>query len=185
MKKFLSALIALCIVFMFVGCKSEKISQTSEASIQNRILYNKISNSVNMEYLNATLSKEEAQEWFEKSALPETKEEVIKELDRDLRICQLAEENKVLIGVEKVRKTAKDEFDNLKTDNGQNEYYNVLKKCLSEYEMTEDEYIDVLLEKAYYQYNEIALQEFFSKNGYDKQSDKTFAVQFEEYIKRS
>ena len=44
-------------------------------------------------------------------------------------------------------------------------------------------YIELFSDKAYYTYNEMALQNFFSRNLYDESSDKSFNDQFEEYIK--
>ena len=185
MKKILLAATVMLMIVFCVGCKTENNLKITDKKIQNRDLYNKITNSTNKEFLNESLSKEEAEEWYNMSALPETKEEVKKLLEEEYKVLKLNKENDILLSWETIEKTAKTEFESLKNDESQKGYYEALKRYLDEQKITEEKYIELFSDKAYYTYNEMALQNFFSRNLYDESSDKSFDDQFEEYIKNA
>ena len=104
-------------------------------------------------------------------------------MEEEYKVLKLNKENDILLSWETIEKTAKTEFESLKTDESQKGYYEALKKHLDEQKITEEKYIELFSDKAYYTYNEMALQNFFSRNLYDESSDKSFNDQFEEYIK--
>ena len=116
MKKILLAATVMLMIVFCVGCKTENSLKITDKKIQNRVLYNKITNSINKEFLNKSLSKEEAEDWYNMSALPETKEEVKKLLEEEYKVLKLNKENDILLSWETIEKTAKTEFESLKTD---------------------------------------------------------------------
>ena len=138
MKKILLAATVMLMIVFCVGCKTENSLKITDKKIQNRVLYNKITNSINKEFLNKSLSKEEAEEWYNMSALPETKEEVKKLLEEEYKVLNLNKENDILLSWETIEKTAKTEFESLKTDESQKGYYEALKKHLDEQKITEE-----------------------------------------------
>ena len=85
MKKTLSLLLAFVfMVLTFAGCGTGS-QKASKKDIENRLLYNKITNASNYIYLNEYMSRESFETYYNKSLLPEDREEIKRRLLRILR----------------------------------------------------------------------------------------------------
>ncbi len=183
MKKLCSLSLALiCVILAFAGCspKSNNI-KIDNKDIDNRLLYNKITNSANKAYLTDAF----ADDWksqYQSVVLPETKDEVRSSLVEDRAVIECCKEKGVYIDRDSSDQYAKTEYDNLNKDNSQELYDLALKNVLSEYKISENQYQNLLYEYAYYKYNRSALKKYFQENMYEKNSNKTLDEQFDLYV---
>ncbi len=185
MKKLCSLSLALiCVIFAFAGCsQSSNNLKIDNKDIDNRLLYNKITNSANKAYLTDAF----ADDWksqYQSVALPETKDEVRNTLVEDRAVIECCKEKGVYIDRDSSEQYAKTEYDNLNKGDSQELYALALKNVLSEYKISENQYQNLLYEYAYYKYNRTALKKYFCENVYDKSSKKTLDEQFDSYIKK-
>ena len=140
MKKII--LVLLAFTCFTCGCSSIYTRETSKSeitteSVNIRILYNEISNKVNEEYLESVLPEKDAASQYQNSVLPTAYDLVITELERDILICKLCKKNNILLSKETVKSTVDNEYKNLKMDESQKHYYDILIACLKEYEIAE------------------------------------------------
>ncbi len=183
MKKLCSLSLALiCVILAFAGCsKNDNNIKIDNKDIDNRLLYNKITNSANKAYLTDVF----ADDWksqYQSVVLPETKDEVGNTLVEDRAVIECCKEKGVYIDRESSEQYAKTEYDNLNKDDSQELYALALKNVLSEYKISENQYQNLLYEYAYYKYNRTALKKYFCENEYEKNSKKTLDEQFDIYV---
>ncbi len=184
MKKicFLS-LVLICVILAFVGCfKNSNNLKIDNKDIDNRLLYNKITNSVNKEYLAAVFTDDFESE-YQSVVLPETADEIRNSLVEDITVIECCKKKGIFIDRDSSAQSAKIEFNNLNKDDSQKRYASILGNVLSEYEVSENEYLNLLCEDAYYKYNRMALKKIFYENMYEKNNNKTLDEQFDLYIK--
>lgn len=183
MKKTLSLLLAFVfMVLTFAGCGTGS-QKASKKDIENRLLYNKITNSANYIYLNEYMSRESFETYYNKSLLPEDREEIKASFAEDFAICNECKEKGILINRSKAKENAETEYGNLQTDETQSDYFVALKKAIADNGIDEDKYLDLLYSEAYYKYNRIVLKMDFNKNLYDENGSGTDEEQFEAYVK--
>ena len=93
MKKAFSLLLILTMLGCFFGCSAKSTASITVKAedIEERLLYNRLTNKINQAYLKSAFSDSEFEEQYQKGVLPEDREAAEKELTRDLKICSLCE----------------------------------------------------------------------------------------------
>lgn len=185
-KAFFFVLILMSISFAFAACFNNGNNDNlkiNKNDIDRRLLYNKITNSVNREYLREVFA-DDFETQYQSVAKSENTDEIENSLIKDIAIVEYCKEKRISIDKDSAAKTAKLEFENLNSDNSQNLYASFLKNTLSEYELSETDYIDLLSENAYYMYNRQVLKEYFRKNHYKEIETKSLEEQFNAYVER-
>lgn len=176
---FLAVLISTAM--LFCGCTSVQESGVGKQEIEDRLLYNKISNASYRGLFKDSFG-EQWKMYYEPVELPETAEEVRDSILEDIAICRECKKKGILIDRDTAEKTAATEFENLKTDSSQSHYAEYLLKALSEYGLTEAEYGNLVFEYAYYHYNRAALRAYFQNNMYSGSEQTSLDEQFEKYL---
>lgn len=177
-------LVLICSISAFVGCSNgEKNSnyKINENKINDRLLYNKITNLVNEEYLKEAFA-DDFKSKYELIILPEDYDVVEKSLIEDAAIIECCKEKDILIDKDSTAKYAKKQFKEMNADDSQRRYNEILENKLSEFKITENEYLDLICEEAFYKYNRESLCKYFIENLYEENTDKTLDVQFNAYI---
>ena len=176
--------VLIWIVFVLSGCSNTAKSYHSkidEDKINDRLTYNKISNSVHKEYLKEVFGYDyEAQ--YKSVILSEEIDEIKKSLIEDLMIIKCCKDNGIYVNENSATEQAKLEFKNLNKDGSQKRYVSILYNTISEYELSENEYLNLLYKEAYYKYNKQAFKKYFYENFYNVNDDKTLNQQFDIYI---
>ncbi len=183
-KTFFLSIVLICIFVAFSGCSKAENSDNfkiNKQDIDNRLLYNKITNSVNKEYLKDVFADNFETE-YQSVALSENYDEVQSSLIEDIVILEYCKKQGIFIDRDSATELAKLELDNLNKDDSQNRYASILEHVLSEYKLSETDYLNLLCEQAYYKYNTQALQVYFDKNLYKENDNKTFDEQFQAYV---
>ena len=189
MKKFFfSAFTIICILLTFSGCfnhgyisENKNDFKISEQDIEGRMLYNSFTNTVNKAFLKEVFA-DVYEEEYKLVALPENADEIEKSLIADNVIIEHCKEKDIFIDKERTTQTAKEEFELLNSDEAQELYASFVHKTLLEYNLSEEEYIELLCEKSYYHYNKIALKSYFGENLYESNSVKSLNEQFDDYV---
>lgn len=136
----------------------------TKEQIENRILINEITNSINENYLLKTFSKDDAKEQINEQYKPIKQSEVVKELTiAKLRKSILASKN-VVLDYDLAKETTNQEFDRLKSDETTENYYQSVKVVLSEYSISEKEYLQLLYDYSYDLYVENIFKNWFAKD---------------------
>lgn len=136
----------------------------TKEQIENRILINEITNSINENYLLKTFSKDDAKEQINEQYKPIKQSEVVKELTiAKLRKSILASKN-VVLDYDLAKETTNQEFDRLKSDETTENYYQSVKVVLSEYSISEKEYLQLLYDYSYDFYVENIFKNWFAKD---------------------
>ena len=186
MKKtcFLSIVLILTFLVVFIGCHNAENDNYSidKRDINNRMIYNKITNSVNKEYLEDVFA-DDFKSHYQELILPENEDEIKASLLEDHFIIECCKEKGVFVSQDLAKKYAIIEFDNLNKDNSQKRYSEFLKTVLAEFELSKKEYLELLYQEAYYKHNRNALKKYFYDNLYEDSVELTLDEQFDEYIK--
>lgn len=136
----------------------------TKEQIENRILINEITNSINENYLLKTFSKDDAKEQINEQYKPIKQSEVVKELTiAKLRKSILSSKN-VVLDYDLAKETTNQEFDRLKSDETTENYYQSVKVVLSEYSISEKEYLQLLYDYSYDLYVENIFKNWFAKD---------------------
>lgn len=177
------SLVLICVSLTFVGCfKNSGNPKIDDKDIDSRLLYNKITNSVNKEYL-ADVFSDNFESEYQSVVLPETADEIRNSLVEDITVIECCKEKEIFVDSDSSAQSAKVEFNNLNNDDSQKRYASALENVLSEYEVSENEYLDLFCEYDYYKYNRMALKKYFYENMYEENNNKTLDEQFDLYIK--
>ncbi len=148
----------------------------SDKQIENRLLYNQISNKT------YKICLQYNEEQYKKVELPTEREAVKEQLEFDIAVCNLAKKKGVSIDRDQTDSFAKSEFEIMKTDSSQEIYKEALFKVLEQENISQDKYMELGCEKAYYLYNTVALKQEFQKTYYDSSSKMNLDEQFEKYV---
>ena len=107
MKKtcFLSIVLILALFFGFTGCHNAKNDNYSidERDINNRMIYNKITNSVNKEYLKDVFA-DDFESHYQELVLPENADEIKASLLEDHFIIEICKEKGVFVSQDLTKK---------------------------------------------------------------------------------
>ena len=187
MKKVFSLFLILTMLGCFFGCSAKSTASITVKAedIEERLLYNGLTNKINQAYLKSAFSDSEFEEQYQKVVLPEDREAAEKELTRDLKICSLCEREGILVSRQQAAKIAQTEYQNLKSQENQKNYYQAVLKILAEQEMTEEAYLELICDQAYYQYNRSTLRSYFAKEQYDESKDQSLDEQLDDYLNDS
>ena len=187
MKKAFSLLLILTMLGCFFGCSAKSTASITVKAedIEERLLYHGLTNKINQAYLKSAFSDSEFEEQYQKVVLPEDREAAEKELTRDLKICSLCEREGILVSRQQAAKIAQTEYRNLKSQENQKNYYQAVLKILAEQEMTEEAYLDLICDQAYYLYNRSTLRSYFAKEQYDESKDQSLDEQLDDYLNDS
>ncbi len=187
MKKFIAFLLVCLMTVSFCAC-AENLYYVSadinitENEISDMILFNKISNQINYEYLSFAFAEPDLQEQYKKIALPEEKARVENYLLERKLIVEKCKDFDAHLTAEDTTKTALSEYELIKQDPSQTKYYNAILSALDNNSITETEYLKLLEKEAYYKYNSVSLKKYFSENIFDELKGTTLDEQFDEYI---
>ena len=100
----------------------------------------------------------------------------------DITVCNLLTEKKIVMHKNDTDNIAKSEFEAMQTDPQQATFKNAIFKVMKQQNISEQKYLELLCEQAYYRYNTFTLQTDFEHTGYDENAEKDFAAQFKEYV---
>ena len=153
------------------------------SQVDERIRYNEFMNSVNEEYIKQIFQLSDQKQQIEKTHLPTERKNVLNELIESAVIRHKAKKDNNHISYENVKEFADDQYRQLKTDETQRTYCEVLLKKLSENKMTEEEYLSLYYDNSYDFYHNKQAERNFQSEGYDSKSKKTFDEQFDKYVK--
>lgn len=186
MKKYSVWFLIILVLSWLCGCVSNEnspnLSAVENEEIEDRILYNQITNDVNQLYLSTVYTSADAEEELKKVALCETRDLVVDEIQEDRIICSLCEEKGILVSKELAQQAAGAEYNRLKTDDSQKRYYEALLDTLDDHKISAEKYQDLLYNQAYYFYNRVALKQYFKSNLYIENDPRSLDEQFNEYL---
>lgn len=189
MKKTIAFLVVCVIAIVFCACAEDPYHVSvdidiTENEISDMILYNKISNQINYEYLNSVFTEPDLSNQYEKVVLPENKAEVENYLLERKLIVEKCKDFDVHLTADDTTKTALTEYDNIQQDSGTPEYYNVILSVLDKNSVAEADYLKLLENEAYYKYNSVSLKSYFSKEIFDESKGTTLDEQFDYYTNK-
>ncbi len=189
MKKIIVLLLICLIALSFCACAENPyyISadiDISENEITDMILFNKISNQINYEYLSSVFTEPDLSKQYEKVVLPEDKAKVENYLLKHNLIVEKCKDFDVHLTTDDTTKTALSEYDLLKQDTSQAKYYNAILSVLDKNSITEADYLKLIEKGAYYKYNTVSLKKYFSENIFDESKGTTLDEQYDYYINK-
>ncbi len=181
MKKFLCiALSGVVLLAAFIGC-TESVITVTDADVQNRILYNKIHNSINETLLTDGFGSENAaQERIDKYREPTDELEVYEQVFRSMVINVECDMQNLKEPTEKsVDDFIKDAYSVMDADN-QALYDKAIDSALKKHDVTKDEYTQLMRIKVYNDFRESSLKDYYKKQfgGTDNGDD----IAFKKYI---
>lgn len=181
MKKIL--ILISMILCLLNGCAQEEMSIIIDPeTIDKQITFNIITNDINEDYLKKVFTKKEAVRYYQESVLPEDEQSVKKELIEKLAICNECDRLGILIDKDAAEKMSKQDYEQLKISGGK--YYDSLTKICQEQNISEEEYMSMIITEGYYKYNRSKLKSYFSEKIANEKSDVSVDVQFQEYINK-
>lgn len=153
------------LIIKHINHKTHETSyEITKEQIENRILINEITNSINENYLLKTFSKDDAKEQINEQYKPIKQSEVVKELTiAKLKKSILTSKN-VVLDYDLAKETTNQEFDRLKSDETTENYYQSVKVVLSEYSISEKEYLQLLYDYSYDLYVGNIFKNWFAKD---------------------
>lgn len=162
------AIVCSLLSVLFIKHINHRTHETSyeitKEQIENRILINEITNSINENYLLKTFSKDDAKEQINEQYKPIKQSEVVKELTiAKLKKSILTSKN-VVLDYDLAKETTNQEFDRLKSDETTENYYQSVKVVLSEYSISEKEYLQLLYDYSYDLYVGNIFKNWFAKD---------------------
>lgn len=156
----------------------------AENEISDMLLFNKISNQINYEYLSTVFAEPELSKQYENVVLPEDEAEVEASLLESKLVAQKCKEYGVHLTTEDTTKTALGEYDLLKQDTSQARYYNAILSVLNKNSITEADYLKIIEKQAYYKYNSVSLKRYFAEKIFDASKGTTLDEQYDYYINK-
>lgn len=182
MKKIITFLLVCLIAISFCACaKNPYYISTdidiSENEITDMILFNKISNQINYEYLSSVFTEPDLSQQYQKVVLPEDKVEVKNYLLERKLIIEKCKDFDVLLTTDDTTKAALSEYDMIKQD----QYYNAILSVLDKNAVTEADYLALVEKEAYYKYNNVRLKQYFSKELFDESKGTDLDKQYDDF----
>ena len=156
--------------------------EITQEQIENRILIHEITNSINKNYIFKTFSEDDAKEQINEQYKPTDKNEVVKELTvAKLKKSILASKN-VILDYDLAKDTTNQEFKRLKSDETTENYYQSVKVVLSEYSISEKEYLQLLYDYSYDLYVGSIFKNWFAKDsGLYKKPENSDIISIDKY----
>ncbi len=153
------------LIIKHINHKTHETSyEITKEQIENRILINEITNSINENYLLKTFSKDDAKEQINEQYKPIKQSEVVKELTiAKLKKSILTSKN-VVLDYDLAKETTNQEFDRLKSDETTENYYQSVRVVLSKYSISEKEYLQLLYDYSYDLYVGNIFKNWFAKD---------------------
>ncbi len=188
MKKIIAFLLVCLMALSFCACAENLYYvsvdiEVTENEISDMLLFNKISNQINYEYLSFAFVEPDLSEQYKKVVLPENDEDVKNQIIESKIIVEKCKEFDVFITREETEKAVQTEYDQIK-DPSQGEYYNTILSVLEEISITETEYLELVQNESYYIYNKTSLKKYFSDEIFDSSKTTSLDEQFDEYISK-
>lgn len=169
----------LCAVLVITLCAIIFIPggvELTDKQIEDRMLYNRLCNEA------YEICLENTPELYKKSLQSANRDDVVEQLEFDITVCNLLSEKKIAMHKSDTDSIAKAEYEAMQTDPQQTAYKEALFKVLEKENVSEQRYLELLCEAAYYRYNTLTLEKDFEHTGYDENSDEDFETQFREYV---
>ena len=178
----LCLLLSVFIIKQIFFSKYETSYEITQEQIENRILINKITNSINENYLLKTFSKDDAKEEINEQYKPIEQDEVVNELIlAKLKESILASKN-ISLDHDLSKENTNREYNRLKSDETTEEYYLSVKSVLDKYNISEENYLQLLYDYSYDIYVDSIFKNWFVKeSGLYKKPDNSGVVYIEEY----
>lgn len=170
---------ALCVVLLAIIAVVVFLPrgvEIADKQIEDRLLYNKLCDGAYKICLEST------PDLYKKAEYPVERDAVAEQLEFDFTVCNLLSEKKILMSRTETDNIAKSEYEAMLTDPQQEAFKNALFKVMKQENVTEQKYLELLCEEAYYRYNNFTLQTDFEHTGYDQNADEDFETQFREYV---
>lgn len=192
MKKFavitVSIIVAIGLIFgvKSIFFKPDDITvEITQEQIENRILTNKITNAINEEYLTDTFSGDDAKEQIEKSHKPTEYDDVVDELTRAAVIKSILTSENCDLSEDSIKETVDKEYETIKTDESSSRYYECINKVLPKFNISEEEYVNLLYDYSYDLYNKPNFNQWFlTSKHYKDDSDISDSEQIEAYLSK-
>lgn len=165
---------------IFFGSYDTSFEITDE-QIENRILINKITNAINEDCFSQSLSQEDAGKYIAGLRRPDEYDGVVDELARAALMRSILTEENCAVGYDEAKRAAESEYRRMKTGETSAAYYQSVKKVLSEFNISEKEYLELLYDSAYDLYNEAGFNAWFKRNKYKKADRDPELVYADEY----
>ncbi len=179
----LCSLLAVFVVKQINFISYETAYEITQEQIQNRISINKITNSINENYLLKTFSKDDANEQIKKQYKPIEQDEVIKELTlAELKKAILVSKN-LSLDYDLSKENTNNEFNHLKSDKSAENYYLSVKEVLDKYNMSEENYLQLLYDYSYDFYTDSIFKNWFVKKSglYKKPDDANYIEEYPDW----
>lgn len=155
----------------------------TETQLEERVLHNEIWNDAYKRLFDAVYTDEMQKEMAYSGVVVSVKKnEVLNEMIIAEVIRQDLEENKMLITKAKTKEAFDSEYELMKTDESQREFYEALTAALEAKGISESRFRELKLDESHDKLNMIVARTQFSESAdYDESSQTPFEVQFEEY----
>ncbi len=184
MKKIVTLiLISALALGLFTACKQKNIPPVTDQMIDEVLLYNKVYNEYTTECMSNSLGEEYADELLSDKLLSENRQEIKKQIEQSLLICEKCKELGIYLDRETSDNLAASSYEQTMSDDAGEQYQKPIENALKNHSLTEDEFVNLTYLPMYLKYNQIKLRVYFSETIYDSDSKKTFDEQFEKYLK--
>ena len=150
--------------------------EVSDKQIEDRMLYNKISNAT------YKICFENNPEEYKKVELPTDRGEVKEQMAFYITVCNLLKEKNILMDKSETDSIATAEYESMLTDEQQATFREALFKVLQKENISKEKYLELACEIAYYKYNSFNLEKDFEHTEYDQKAEEDFDTQFKEYV---
>lgn len=193
MKKIIATLLLLLIfVGVLSGCANKNKSldyisvnvDITENEIIDMILLNEITNQINFNYLSYAFVEPDLSNHYEDVVLPEDHDSIKNYLTEGKIIIENCKKFDILVSMNDAEKTLQTEYEQIKADSTQDEYYNIILSTLKQNNITESQYLELMKIDSYYKYNKISFKKYFSTEFFDSSKNTTLDQQFDDYIKK-
>lgn len=172
--------IAIAVCFL-TNPITEALPETKGKEYEDTLMFNKITNTYNLYYLQYTNYRPDVKDMFKKIALPEDEEAVRDSINNDFYICLKCKELGIYVSEKKTKSILKSDFELIKKEENRS-HYTAFSKSLKEHGISEEDFLKLAVFPLYNKNNRAILMNYFSNNFYNSQLGTSLETQFEEYV---
>lgn len=150
--------------------------------IEQRLTFNRMTNTINYNVISGAFSGEELQEQIDEIKRPSGEDSVLEELIEGAVIRDTLTRQGICYSYEMAQKAADLDYQLAKTERTDGAYERYISEELKQNNMTEEEYLSLLYDYSYDNYNYYRLKSIFAENLYNETSQKSLDEQFDQYV---
>ena len=150
--------------------------------IEQRLTFNRMTNTINYNVISGAFSGEELQEQIDEIKRPSGEDSVLEELIEGVVIRDTLTRQGICYSYEMTQKAADLDYQLAKTERTDGAYERYISEELKQNNMTEEEYLSLLYDYSYDNYNYYRLKSIFAEDLYNEASQKSLDEQFDQYV---